>query len=66
MLEVDELIAGLQILKKYKPAMGIYASGRARRTLESQEEEFSNVTPEDRTRLLDLGWETNDAFIWRK
>lgn len=66
MHEVDELIAGLQILKKYKPAMGTYASGRARRTLETQEEEFSDLTPDDRSRLLELGWETNDAFVWRK
>lgn len=65
MHEVDNLIAGLEILKKYKPAMSIYACGRARRTLETQEEEFGNLSPADKARLLELGWETNDAFVWR-
>lgn len=44
MHEVDNLIAGLEILKKYKPSMYTYSSGRVRRTLETQEEEFSDLT----------------------
>lgn len=66
MHEVDNLIAGLEILKKYKPSMGTYSTGRVRRTLETQEEEFGGLSPADRSRLLELGWETNGAFIWRK
>lgn len=66
MHEVDSLIAGLEILKKYKPSMYTYSSGRVRRTLETQEEEFSDLTPADRSRLLELGWETNGALVWRK
>lgn len=65
MHEVDNLIAGLEILKNYKPSMGMYACGRVRRTLETQEEEFGDITPADRARLLELGWETNGAFVWR-
>lgn len=65
MYEVDNLIAGLEILKRYKPSMGIYASGRARQTLETQEDEFGDIAPADRARLLELGWETNGAFVWR-
>lgn len=64
--EVDNLIAGLEILKRYKPSMATYASGRVRETLETQEEEFGEITPVDRARLLELGWETNGAFVWRK
>ncbi|MBV7515864.1 hypothetical protein [Pseudomonas sp. PDM25] len=63
---VDNLIAGLEILKKYKPSMCTYSSGRARRTLETQEEEFVDLTTTDRSRLLELGWETNGALVWRK
>jgi hypothetical protein len=66
MHEVDELIAGLEILKKYKPSMGTYPCGRVRRTLETQEEEFRDITPADRSRLLELGWETNGALVWIK
>ncbi|AVX93351.1 hypothetical protein [Pseudomonas psychrophila] len=66
MNEVDCLIAGLEILKKYKPAMSVYASSRARLTLETQENEFGDLAPADRARLLELGWETNECFVWRR
>lgn len=63
---VDSLIAGLEILKRYKPDMDVYPCGRASRTLETQEVEFGKIDPVDRARLLELGWETNDALLWRK
>ena len=63
---VDELIAGLEILKGYKPSMEIYSCGHSGRTLETQEVEFGDISPADRARLIDLGWATNDALIWRK
>lgn len=66
MHEVDSLIAGLEILKSYKPSMGLYSCGRARRTLETQEHEFGEITAADKARLIELGWETNGAFVWRK
>ena len=64
--EVDNLITGLEILKRYKPSMASYGSGHARKTLETQEEEFGGISPRDRAHLLELGWETNGAFGWRK
>lgn len=64
MHEVDKLIEGLQILKKYKPTMMPYATHRVRKTLETQEAEFADISPEDRARLLELGWLTNGALMW--
>ena len=52
MHEVDKLIAGLEILKRYKPSMGPYSSHCSGVTLETQEEEFGNITPADRFRLV--------------
>ncbi|WP_338923787.1 hypothetical protein V0M98_36900 (plasmid) [Pseudomonas silesiensis] len=66
MHEVDKLIAGLEILKRYKPSMGPYSSHCSGVTLETQEEEFGNITPADRSRLLELGWVTNGHFVWKK
>lgn len=63
---VESLIAGLEILKRYKPDMEVYSCGRVYRTLETQEVEFADIDPDDRARLLELGCETNDAFLWRK
>ena len=60
MQQVDSLIFGLEILKAYKPSLGFYSSRRARRTLEVQEVEFTNITDADRARLTELGWWTND------
>lgn len=66
MHEVDALIEGLEILKKYKPTMNTYSSTRVNQTLETQEEEFDVISKEDRSRLIELGWNTNNALIWRK
>jgi len=63
--EADRLIEGLEILKRYKPSMSLYSSGRVKRTLEIQETEFLEVTDSDRSRLLDLGWETQAPYLWR-
>jgi hypothetical protein len=62
--QVDTLIAGLEILKAYKANMSVYSSHRSGRCIETQEEQFANLTGEDRTRLLELGWWTNDALVW--
>lgn len=65
-IEVDNLIAGLQILKDYKPSMSTYSCSRINKTLEVQEEEFSKIKQADRERLHMLGWETNGDFLWMK
>lgn len=64
MAQVDNLIAGLQILKAYKPSMSVYSSHRSGRCVETQEEVFANLSGDDRERLLELGWWTNEALVW--
>lgn len=64
MQEVDSLIFGLEILKAYKPSLSLCSSHRARRTLEVQEVEFTNITDADRDRLTELGWWTNGTLLW--
>ena len=61
---VDNLIAGLKILQTYKPEMETYSTHRTRRVLETQHEEFADITSEDKARLLELGWWTNDYYLW--
>jgi hypothetical protein len=62
--QADNLIAGLQILKIYKLDMSIHSSHRSGRCVETQEEEFSGLSKEDRERLFELGWWTNEKLIW--
>ena len=64
MHEVDKLIAGLEILKKYKPTMSVYGVTRARDNVELQEEEFGDITEEDKARLAQLSWKTNGHYVW--
>ena len=64
MKTVDRLIKGLQILKRYEPNLSPYASHRARRNMEIQEESFAEVSEEDQAKLRELGWE-GSGFIWR-
>jgi hypothetical protein len=63
---VNSLIAGLEILKRYKPDLEVVPCSRVYRTLETQEVEFGEIDPADRARLLELGWETNGVFLWHK
>ncbi|MDU8350802.1 hypothetical protein RYA05_02720 [Pseudomonas syringae pv. actinidiae] len=64
MANVDNLIAGLKILQAYKPDMEANSTHRTRRVMEAQEVEFANITPDDKARLLALGWWTNDHYLW--
>lgn len=65
-MNVNQLICGLNILKKYQPELVTYPCNRANKTLEVQEAEFINISSEDRAVLLDLGWETNGSLLWLK
>jgi len=64
MSTVERLIAGLQILQRYAPALSPYSTHRSRRLLEIHEEEFGKITEEDRTTLVQLHWVPLGTYLW--
>jgi hypothetical protein len=64
MNEVDRLVEGLQILKRYEPDLVPCSTHRARRVLETQEDGFAAIAEEDRARLANLGWLQAGTYLW--
>lgn len=64
MANVDNLIAGLKILQTYKLDMEAHSTHRTGRVMETQEVEFIDITEEDKAKLIELGWWTNDHYLW--
>ena len=65
MSQIDRLIEGLKILRKYAPEAFIYGMTRNSGSIETQEEEFGRISDHDRTLLLSLGWTTNEYYVWK-
>lgn len=61
---IDRLVAGLLILKTYAPDVTPDPCIRKGLSIMLQDERFDSISEQDRTRLLELGWLTNDALVW--
>jgi hypothetical protein len=61
---IDRLVAGLLILKAYAPDVTPDPCTRKGLSIMLQDERFDSISEQDRTRLAELGWLTNDALVW--
>lgn len=63
--EIDRIIGGLEILKKYKPDASIYGKSNATSLLETQELEYENMSASDKEQLHQLGWRLkHNGYLW--
>ncbi len=62
--EIDRMIGGLEILRKYKPNAVIVGKSTTTCLLETQELEYVDISADDKDQLFKLGWRLrhNDYF----
>lgn len=62
---ITRAIKGLEILQKYKGNAGIHGASNATWLLESQEEEYLEISEEDRSALNLYGWRQRKSAPYR-
>lgn len=64
--DIERIIKGLEVLAKYKPNASIYGKETARTMLVTQEEEYFNISNQDRETLYKYGWRNRKEgpYMW--
>jgi hypothetical protein len=64
-VEIDRIMIGLSILKKYKRNPVIVGRNTANWVLEVQDEEFIKISEKDKEILLGNGWRSPNGMLWK-
>lgn len=62
--ELERVVTSMTVFKKYHPNPMVYTVDTVSTQIRLQEIEFSEITEEDQTYLLSMGWKTNGAMLW--
>jgi hypothetical protein len=65
MANISALIEGLSILQRYEPTADVYGVSRSVWSIEVNEQEFDQISQEDRRALQNLGWRSAGVYRWR-
>tara|TARA_R110001583_G_scaffold126875_2_gene278457 strand:- start:323 stop:631 length:309 start_codon:yes stop_codon:yes gene_type:complete len=64
--DIQRITLGLEILAKYKSSADVWGKPNSTWFLETQEEEYANITDTDRAELYQYGWRNraSSPYMW--